>query len=152
MLTEAILENLTANEKPVKKSDGGGLHIHIVPLGRKRWRLAYRFDGKQKTAEGGEWPEISPHRARVRRDELKQLIAQGKDPAEIRLELKFQEKAEGHLQDAGGGMARGAARVMVTALRQADRGPPAQRHLSRSRRNADPRGHVADDARGAATD
>ncbi|MFC6435630.1 Arm DNA-binding domain-containing protein [Novosphingobium resinovorum] len=54
MLTDQILTTLTARDKPIKKSDAGGLHIIVMPNGKKRWRLAYRFDGKQKTFYGGE--------------------------------------------------------------------------------------------------
>ena len=54
MLTDAILKSLSASE-PIKKSDGGGLHICVEPHGRMRWRIAYRFDGKQKSVDGGEY-------------------------------------------------------------------------------------------------
>ena len=65
MLTDETIQNLIASDRIVKKSDGGGLHICAVPYGRKCWRLAYRFEGKQKTVSGGEYPEISIYRARV---------------------------------------------------------------------------------------
>lgn len=41
-----------------KLSDGGGLHIEISPVGTKTWKMAYRFDGKQKTITGGRYPSI----------------------------------------------------------------------------------------------
>jgi len=94
MLTDHILLNLTATHSPVKKSDGGGLHIFVVPLGRKRWRLSYRLDGKQKTVDGGEYPAVSLHRARVWREEMKALLASGVDPADHKKEAKFQAKAD----------------------------------------------------------
>lgn len=47
-LTDTAVRNLKAAAKPYKKSDGGGLHLLVTPQGSKRWRFAYRFDGKQK--------------------------------------------------------------------------------------------------------
>ena len=94
MLTDETIQNLIADDKIVKKSDGGGLHICAIPYGRKCWRLAYRFDGKQKTVSGGEYPEISIYRARVWRAEMRALIAAGTDPAERMRELKYEKKAE----------------------------------------------------------
>lgn len=94
MLTDQILLNLTATQTPIKKSDGGGLHIFVVPLGRKRWRLSYRFDGKQKTVDGGEYPTVSLHRARVWREEMKALLASGVDPTDHKKEAKFQAVAD----------------------------------------------------------
>ena len=38
-----------AQAKPIKLSDGGGLFLLIQPNDKKYWRLAYRFNGKQKT-------------------------------------------------------------------------------------------------------
>lgn len=56
MLADQMRHNLVAIDKPIKKSDGGGRHIFVVPMGRKRWRLACHFGGKQKTIDGGEYP------------------------------------------------------------------------------------------------
>ncbi len=47
------------------KSDDNGLHIYAVPVGRKRWCLAYRFDDKQKAIDGGEYRAVSLHCARL---------------------------------------------------------------------------------------
>jgi len=94
MLSDQLLQSLLPTDKPVKKSDGGGLHIYAMPLGRKRWRLAYRFDGKQKTIDGGEYPTVSLHRARVWREEMKSLLANGIDPIDQRKEAKFQAIAD----------------------------------------------------------
>jgi integrase len=94
MLTDQLLNTLVALDKPIKKSDGGGLHIFVVPFGRKRWRLAYRFDGKQKTIDGGEYPAVSLHRARVWREEMKALLAAGIDPIAHKKEAKFQAVAD----------------------------------------------------------
>jgi hypothetical protein len=49
MLTDTRVRSAKSGERPVKLSDGGGLHLLIEPRGSKLWRLAYRFAGKQKT-------------------------------------------------------------------------------------------------------
>ena len=47
-LTDMAVKQAKASEKVAKLSDGGGLQLWVFPDGAKRWRLAYRFDGKQK--------------------------------------------------------------------------------------------------------
>jgi integrase len=63
-------------------SDGGGLQLRILPTGGKSWRVAYRFDGKQKVLPIGRFPEIGLADARRARDEARKLLARGIDPAE----------------------------------------------------------------------
>ena len=53
MLTDIALKALKPADKPYKKADGGGLFILVQPDGKKFWRLAYRFAGKQKLLSGG---------------------------------------------------------------------------------------------------
>ena len=48
-LTDTLLRSLKATGQVQKKADGGGLYIHVSPSGGKLWRMAYSFDGKQKT-------------------------------------------------------------------------------------------------------
>jgi hypothetical protein len=44
--------------------NGGGLQLWVMPDGAKRWRLAYRYNGKQKTLAIGVYPAISLRDAR----------------------------------------------------------------------------------------
>jgi integrase len=81
MLKDVALRNAKPSAKPRKLSDGGGLHILIQPTGGKLWRLAYRFDGKQKTLALGIYPAVSLEEARRRRDEAKQHLARSVDPS-----------------------------------------------------------------------
>jgi hypothetical protein len=53
MLSDAAIRGLRAESKPLKRADGGGLFILVMPDGGKHWRLAYRFAGKQKLLSGG---------------------------------------------------------------------------------------------------
>jgi integrase len=68
-------------EKPFKLSDGGGLFLLVQPNATKLWRLAYRFDGKQKLLALGQYPIISLADARIRRDAAKKLLSDGVDPS-----------------------------------------------------------------------
>lgn len=92
MLSDDVVTRLTAHDKPIKKSDGGGLLIRVEPSGRKLWQLAYRFDGKQKTLSGGLYPATSLAQARAWRDRNKGLIASGTDPSSLLEERKFQRQ------------------------------------------------------------
>lgn len=89
-LSDAQLRSLKPTPSQVKLSDGGGLHVLLTPQGSKLWRLAYRFDGKQKLLAFGAYPAISLGDARARRDEAKRMIARGIDPS---LEAKREKQA-----------------------------------------------------------
>ena len=81
MLTNAKVLSLKARNAPYKVSDGGGLYVFVQPTGSKLWRLAYRFQGKQRTASFGTYPTVSLAGARTHRDEIKALLKAGQDPA-----------------------------------------------------------------------
>lgn len=81
-LTDTAIKALKSESKPSKHSDGGGLHLLVAIQGSKLWRLAYRYDGKQKTLAFGKYPHVSLAEARRRRDEAKELMALGVDPAQ----------------------------------------------------------------------
>ncbi len=83
-LTDAWLRAAKGAHKPYKKSDAGGLFILVKPDGKRYWRLAYRFAGKQKTLALGTYPLIGLGAAREARDAAKRELLQGRDPGEIR--------------------------------------------------------------------
>jgi integrase len=83
-LTDTAVRNLKPAAKPYKKSDGGGLHLLVTPKGSKLWRMAYRFQGKQKLLSFGKYPIVSLSKARSKRDAAKALLADGIDPSSIR--------------------------------------------------------------------
>ena len=83
-LTDTAIRNLKPQQTPLKKSDGGGLYLLIMPEGSKLWRLAYRFAGKQKTIALGPYPTVTLAMARAAKVESKRLHAQGVDPSEKR--------------------------------------------------------------------
>jgi hypothetical protein len=94
VLTNMLIQSILPSSGPVKKADGGGLHICVMPNGTIHWRLAYRFEGKQKTLRGGAFPEMSIDRARVWREEMKAVLASGKGPSDVRRHQKYEQQAE----------------------------------------------------------
>jgi hypothetical protein len=79
-LTDRAIRAAKAVGTITKFSDGGGLQLWITPDGGKRWRLAYRYNGRQKTLAIGVYPKIGLQDAREARDQAKQLLAAGQDP------------------------------------------------------------------------
>lgn len=92
-LTDTACKNAKATDKPQKLSDSGGLHLFVSPSGGRLWRMAYRFDGKQKQLSFGAYPAVSLKDARERRDEAKALLAAGVDPAAQRKQVKAESDA-----------------------------------------------------------
>jgi hypothetical protein len=74
-LTDTQVKALRPGLGATKHSDGGGPHLLVSPHGSKLWRLAYRFDGKQKTLAFGSYPAVSLAEARQRREAAKKLLA-----------------------------------------------------------------------------
>lgn len=80
-LTDTAVKSAKAPLKTSKLFDGGGLYLEITPQGGKRWRLKYRFAGREKLLSLGVYPEIKLKTARERRDDMKKLLAEGIDPS-----------------------------------------------------------------------
>lgn len=87
-LTDLSIRNFKPELKPKKHSDGGGLFLLVTPAGTKLWRLAYRYDGKQKQLALGAYPYVSLKDARERRDAARTLLAHDVDPSENRKAAK----------------------------------------------------------------
>ena len=81
-LTDVEIRSAKATEKPRKLFDGGGLFLRIETKGSKLWRMAFRYDGKEKTLSFGRYPHVSLADARKLRDDAKALLASGIDPSQ----------------------------------------------------------------------
>lgn len=81
MLSDAACRSAKPKEKQQKLSDGGGLYLLVLPSGGKSWRLAYRFDGKQKSLALGKYPKVTLVAARAKREDAKRHLDAGRDPA-----------------------------------------------------------------------
>lgn len=83
-LTDTAVRTAKATPKRQKLFDGGGLYLEVTPEGGKRWRLKYRFDGKEKLLSLGVYPEVSLKQARERREVERRHLAEGIDPSQHR--------------------------------------------------------------------
>lgn len=70
-----------------KHTDGGGMFLFVNAAG-KYWRMAYRFEHKQKTLALGVYPAVTLAQARKRRDDARALLAEGIDPNENKRRVK----------------------------------------------------------------
>lgn len=95
MLTDVEIRTAKSAQALQKLSDGGGLQLWLMPGGKKVWRLAYRFQGKQKSLVIGSYPAVSLSDARKKRAEARQLLEGGTDPARAKQEAKAQ-----HIENA----------------------------------------------------
>ncbi|WP_205438613.1 Arm DNA-binding domain-containing protein, partial [Edwardsiella tarda] len=69
--------------------DGQGLSLLIAPNGSKSWRFRYRFAGKPNMISLGVYPTTTLADARSHRDDAQNLVAEGKNPSEVRKEQKL---------------------------------------------------------------
>lgn len=78
------VDTIKPKEKVFKIADGGGLYLQVNPNGSKYWRMKYRFAGKEKKLSFGIYPDISLAEARTKRDEARKVLANDKDPGEVK--------------------------------------------------------------------
>ncbi len=88
-LTDTFVKQVKPGGKATgeKYADGGGMHLHVTTAG-KYWRMAYRFNGKQKTLALGVYPATSLAQARRQRDKAREHLAAGIDPSSAKREAK----------------------------------------------------------------
>lgn len=82
MLTDTGVKTAKARDKAYRLADSEGLFIHVMPTGKKFWRMRYRSGGKEQTLTFGPYPSVSLREARGMRDNAKDMIRQGVDPAQ----------------------------------------------------------------------
>ena len=83
-LSDTEIRKAKATDKRQRLSDGGGMYLEISTAGGKLWRLKFRFDGKEKLLALGVYPDVPLKEARRRRDEARQMLADGIDPTATR--------------------------------------------------------------------
>jgi len=87
-LSDLKIRKAKQRDKPFRMSDGWGLYLLVRPSGSKAWQFRYQFMCKEKLLSLGTYPTISLAAARKKRDEAKQLLAEGIDPSlQKRLDL-----------------------------------------------------------------
>lgn len=105
MLTDAKIKAAKPREKPYRLTDTGQLYLQVSPAGGRHWRMNYTYGRSakdpakpaQKTLAFGSYPAVTLLDARRRRDEAKDLLRQGRDPAvEKRIEIRARVDATGN--------------------------------------------------------
>jgi integrase len=87
-LTQIQIISAKPREKLYRIADSTGLCLEIPPRGNKRWRFRYSHGGKAKMISIGTFPEISLKDARLKRDAMRQQVANGIDPSKVRQERR----------------------------------------------------------------
>ncbi len=87
-LTDTKLRSLKPRPVVYRVADMAGLCIEIRPSGFKAWRFRYRFAGRAKMLDLGEYPLVSLQDARKDRDRQRDLLAQGIDPSDARRQAR----------------------------------------------------------------
>lgn len=91
-LTDVAIRNAKPRAKAYKMGDSLGLFLLVQPSGGKLWRMKYRMHGREKKLGIGTYPEIGLSSARRRRDEARELLANGKDPSREKQQAKLRAK------------------------------------------------------------
>lgn len=88
-LSDARLRALKPRAKAYKVPDADGLYIEVRTSGAKLWRFRYCYLGKESRISLGSYPDIGLASARRKRDEARQQLAEGLDPATERRREKL---------------------------------------------------------------
>src|ERR1700684_3105713 len=89
MLTDATVRTSKGQDRPYTLTDGGSLYLQVTPDGSNVWRMRYEFGGKEKLLSFGRYPDLGLADARDCRQEAKQLLRKGQDPALARLKQRL---------------------------------------------------------------
>jgi integrase len=87
-LTDTKVRNAKPRKVAFKIFDERGLFLLVTPGGGKWWRFRYTWAGKEKLLSVGTYPDVSLAGARKKRDEARELFADGVDPSEHRKAAK----------------------------------------------------------------
>ena len=80
MLTNAAVKAARPRAAAYKLFDQGGLHLYVVPTGRKSFRVRFRFGGKEQLLTIGAVPEVTLDAARIRLNQVREQLGRGEDP------------------------------------------------------------------------
>lgn len=90
MLTTIQINALKSREKPYKVADGKGLYLLVNPNGSLLWRVKFRFHGIEKKMALGRYPDVGLKEAREKRDEAREQLESGTDPAAARVQARIE--------------------------------------------------------------
>jgi integrase len=88
-LKDTFVRTVKATDDPAGKKypDEKGMYLLVKEAG-KYWRMDYRYLGKRKTLALGVYPDVSLAKARQKRDEAREQLADGVDPSEAKRKAK----------------------------------------------------------------
>lgn len=76
--------SVTTISKPGMHADGDGLYLVVDPSGAKRWAFIFQWGGKRKELGLGRLAAIGLADARDRAADARRLVAEGRNPIEVR--------------------------------------------------------------------
>lgn len=79
-----ITKTKTDPTRELRLADGEGLHMAVLPNGRRYWRWDYTYNGRRKQLSFGRYPIVTLARAREKRFAAQQVLAAGTDPSQAR--------------------------------------------------------------------
>lgn len=80
-LTETEIAITMPRTRARKLFDGDGLYLHVMPSGRKIWRMKYHdSSGRENILTFGHFPDMTITAAREFRAKARQIIMHGEDP------------------------------------------------------------------------
>jgi integrase len=82
-LTDQRVRNVRPKATPLDLRDGlsRGLVLQVLCSGRKLWTVRYRYRGKQRRLQLGEYPSLTLAKAREAAEDARTAIRNGQDPA-----------------------------------------------------------------------
>ena len=69
------------------------MYLEVTAAGGKYWRMKYRHGGKEKRLALGVYPAVSLAQARKDRDQAREALAAGNDPAQLKRDAKLTKTA-----------------------------------------------------------
>jgi hypothetical protein len=69
--------------------DGNSLFVLVTPSGQRSWRWRYYIRGRERVLLLGSYPEVSLEQARAARDQARDKVQAGIDPADEKREAKL---------------------------------------------------------------
>lgn len=94
MLNDIQCRNAKPQAKPYKLTDGNGLYLEVKPNGVKAWRYRFKLSGNESVFAIGDYPTIPLVDARKKREEARDLVKQGINPAHNRQQEKIKRVQE----------------------------------------------------------
>ncbi len=94
MLSNIAVARAKKNAKAYKLTDGAGLYLEVTPSGGKLWRYRFRLHSKESTFSLGEYRCVNLSDARKQREEARELVKAGINPAQNRQASLLQRRHE----------------------------------------------------------